>query len=381
VGDRTGIEWTESTWNPIRGCSRVSEGCRHCYAETVAARFSGPGQAYEGLARRTTSGEARWTGIARLVPKVLDQPIRWDRPRKVFVNSMSDLFHESLTNEEIAAVFGVMAAAPHHTFQVLTKRPQRMTEWFEWFRQETYDTHRKYVLAPYVANELGDGSDEDQRRQHSRILSIYEVQGGHAQRDIPWPLPHVWVGVSVENQAAADTRIPLLLQTPAAVRFLSCEPLLGAVDVSRWLGAGLTTRDGSERLHRDDPRTPHTGGVWDFGLDWVIAGGESGPGARPMHPGWVRGLRDQCAAADVALFFKQMGEWADVTDDPSRGAAHDRIILPSGEVIGGGYKEKGGVDPDWQERGAAWMSKVGKKKAGSRLDAVEHKAFPRGRNV
>lgn len=282
----------------------MSAGCENCYAEAVAARFSGPGLPYEGLARRTLSGKPKWTGATRFVNKVLGQPIRWKEPRRIFVNSMSDLFHESFTNEEIAAVFGVMAAAPHHTFQVLTKRPQRMVDWFEWFRVDSFLDGRKHSLAPYAANELGDGSEGDQEKQHSRMMNIFD---NAYPGNIPWPLPNVHLGVSVENQDAANNRIHLLLKTPAAVRFLSCEPLLGATDISQWLVPGLTTRDGNERLHRDDPRTPSTGGTWDFGLDWVIVGGESGSKARVMNPDWARSLRDQCQAANVPFFMKQMG--------------------------------------------------------------------------
>jgi len=209
MADGTGISWTDATWNPVRGCSRVSEGCRNCYAERVAARFSGPGQPYEDLADRERKG-SKWTGVVRLIPAHLADPLRWRRPRRIFVNSMSDLFHESLTNEEIAAVFGVMAAAPQHTFQVLTKRARRMREWFEWIGTANLDWLRTYA----------------QRALDPTFTKRY------VDRGTTWPLPNVWIGVSVENQEAADERIPDLVRTPAAVRFLSCEPLLGPVVIA-----------------------------------------------------------------------------------------------------------------------------------------------------
>ena len=210
---RSSIEWTEATWNPVTGCKEVSPGCAHCYAKTFAERFRGvPGHPYEN-------------GFdLQLRPERLDQPLRWKKPRTIFVNSMSDLFHEDVPDEYIQQVFDVMESAEHHRFQVLTKRSQRLAE-----------------MAP----------------------------------SLPWP-ENVWMGVSVENQRFT-CRVDDLREVPAAVRFLSCEPLLGALDLD------LTD------------------------IDWVIAGGESGPGARAMSPNWIRGVRDQCAKSEVPFFFKQWG--------------------------------------------------------------------------
>lgn len=238
MGDQRngGITWTEETWNPIRGCSKVSAGCANCYAETMAARFSGEGQPYAGL---ITDGH--WNGAVCLVLEHLEDPLRWKRPRRVFVNSMSDLFHEELSFQEIASIFAVMAAAPQHTFQVLTKRPGRMRAFFE----------------------------------------VHE------------PLPNVWLGVSAEDQTTLR-RAWELLKTRAAVRFLSLEPLLGPVDLDELELLCKTWRRGA------------TMGTY---LDWVIVGGESGPHARPMHPDWVRTVRDQCAASETPFLFKQWGEW------------------------------------------------------------------------
>ncbi|AHG92092.1 Gp37Gp68 family protein (plasmid) [Gemmatirosa kalamazoonensis] len=317
MGDRTGIEWTDATWNPIRGCSRVSEGCRHCYAETVAARFSGAGQPYEGLARRTSSGEARWTGEVRFIPEHLADPLRWQRPRRVFVNSMSDLFHDGVTDEQLAAIFAVMALAERHVFQVLTKRPARMQTWCA--------TLRERYGSQLGAAELLTGTFLGQAFSLAQVNAV-------AERFARGALPNVWLGVSVEDQAAADARIHLLLDTPAAVRFLSMEPLLGPVD----LGA-VRKYVADQSFITFDARDRHGLHQWtDAGVDWVIVGGESGPRARPMHPAWARALRDQCACAGVPFFFKQWGEWIADDADPrvleaaiAHNAAHQYVTDPT----------------------------------------------------
>lgn len=299
MSDDSKIEWTDATWNPIRGCSRVSEGCRHCYAERVAARFSGPGQPYEGLAVRklrvvsddeqTTVG--RWTGAVRMVPEHLADPLRWRRPRRVFVNSMSDLFHESLADDQRDRVLAVMLLAPHHTFQVLTKRAAVMCRYLS-----DPDLYKRVLRA---ANAIRD------RLPHKHLSQI-----GIANPSTS-PARWIWWGVSVENQAAADERIPELLRTPAAVRWLSCEPLLGPVDLLPWFdptGAcdcppgesycvGGCAKRASWRHTEPDGEDPN--------LDWVVMGAESGPGARATDPEWFLELAEQCEDARVPLFFKQ----------------------------------------------------------------------------
>jgi protein gp37 len=305
----TSIEWTDVTWNPTRGCTRVSPGCEHCYAEKFAGRFSGPGQPYEGLVKlvaRDARTEPRWTGEVRVVPEQLAKPLRWRKPRRVFVNSMSDLFHEALSNEEIAAVFGVMAASPH-TFQILTKRSERLPEWFRWMEDRVEDEACEWAGR--------DCSISLHDARHGCMMEYLDetacsALAGHfdcchlgltTSKAIRWPLPNVWIGVSVENQAAADERIPALLATPAAVRFLSCEPLLERVDLSSWLAChcyGPFSRSHNPR--RGCPAHdvgPHLG--------WIVAGCESGPGARPAQVDWYRSLRDQCATASVPFFLKQ----------------------------------------------------------------------------
>jgi len=264
--DKTRISWTNATWNPMRGCSRMSAGCEHCYAERMAARFSGPGQPYEGLTRlmRSTERGARWTGEVRFVREALDQPLRWRKPRRIFVDSMSDLFHERVTDEQIAAIFGVMAAAPRHTFQVLTKRSERAARWHEW-----------------VADHV------------SPVVKCHNDAGGLLRRDIAcadvgaWPLPNVHILASCEDQRTADLRIPLLLQCPAVVRGVSLEPLLGPIDLAYFNGA-----DSFGSMP---------------GIDWVIVGGESGPGARPCDVAWIRSIVEQCRRAAVPCFVKQLG--------------------------------------------------------------------------
>ncbi len=284
------IEWTQRTWNPVSGCSVVSPGCHHCYARTMAGRFSAPGAPYHGLAVMTEHGP-QWTGDVQMSVKHLDDPLRWRKPQLVFVNSMSDLFHEGLTNEEVAAVFGVMAAARQHTFQVLTKRAKRMREWFKWVDDGVVSPDQ--VVSTCAANYV----DVDQL--------VW-----------PWPLPNVWLGVSVEDQQRADERIPYLLETPAAVRFLSCEPLLGPVDLSAWLFCDDCRTGYYGRGSVEDTLTAAAGGrPWRecrcSRLSWVIVGSESGPAARTMAIEWARDVVDQCLNAGVPVFVKQLANAKD----------------------------------------------------------------------
>lgn len=244
---KTKIEWADTVWNPTVGCSKVTEGCRNCYAERMANRLQAMGRPeYQGL----VDDQGHWTGLVNSVDERLGEPLRWKQPRRVFVNSMSDLFHENVTDWFIYTVFAYMFEAKNHTFMVLTKRPERMKS----FMETSYPSWTK----------------------------------GFPR--------NVWLGVSVEDQKSADERIHHLLRTPAQVRFVSCEPLLGPVDIREYLISGYTELDG-------------TAGHKVPALDWVICGGESGPDARPMHPGWARSLRDQCQDAGVPFFFKQWGEW------------------------------------------------------------------------
>jgi protein gp37 len=331
MGAKTGIEWTDATWNPIRGCTRVSEGCRHCYAESVAYRFSGPGLAYEGLAV-LKNGHPSWTGKIEFVEKHLLDPLKWKTPRRIFVNSMSDLFHEGVTDEMCDKIFAVMALCPQHTFQVLTKRPKRMLEYLS--------ANLEAPLAQCAEARIGRMCETIARDRGE------DVNAPYWDVFFRWPLRNVWLGVSVENQAAADERIPVLLQTPAAVRFISAEPLLGPLSIDHALFVIGSEKFESRRL------------------DWVICGGESGPGARPMHPEWARGLRDQCASAGVPFFFKQWGEWApDFTSQP----IHMRIDREGRDVTN--------LPGQWGQFDAP-LRRVGKHAAGALLDGQEWKQFP-----
>ena len=264
MGDNSAISWTDATWNPVRGCSRVSPGCGGpgdgggCYAEIMAARFSGPGMWGEGFAHMV-GGDHRWTGKVEMIDHMLNLPLRWRRPRKIFVNSTSDLFHEKLPNEAIDRVFAVMALAPQHTFQILTKRAERMHNYIKRLsRQDSYGSLPRNIIATAERHGIS-------------------YEGTMAF----WPLRNIWLGVSVEDQERADERIPALLATPAAVRFISAEPLLEAVDFSAFL-QGST-------------------------LNLIIVGGESGAGARPFDIDWARQILRQCRMADVACFIKQLG--------------------------------------------------------------------------
>ncbi|MFN3261678.1 MAG: DUF5131 family protein [Pikeienuella sp.] len=340
MADRTSIEWTDATWNPVRGCSRVSEGCRNCYAEVMAARFSGPGDWGEGLAEIVGppgKRDHRWTGKVKLAEHLLDQPLRWRRPRRIFVNSTSDLFHEAIPDDWIDRVFAVMALAPQHTFQVLTKRPERM---------------RDYLTRHDVGLRWADATDK---------LPGAGVRVIWPETVVRWTkegLPNVWLGVSVEDQAAADSRIPPLLATPAAKRFISAEPLLGPINLGAIEGEWDALDDGADESVAPEPI-----------LDWVIAGGESGPGARPMHPDWPRSLRDQCAAAGVPFFFKQWGEWA------PQGMSSERWIVRAD----GSHESSttpNGVGRHAMRDGGCFVYRVGKKAAGATLDGREHREFP-----
>jgi protein gp37 len=349
----TSISWTDKVWNPTRGCRRISPGCEHCYAERQANRFKGAGNTYDGLVKLTANGP-RWTGKGMFVADQLAQPLKWRKPCRIFVDSMSDLFFDAFTNEQIAAVFGVMAAAPQHTFQCLTKRATRMREWFEWAEKHG-DGHDLLRFGPSglltVAWELIAGNEFDED-SHLPAWLQEESLPTAAVFGTRWPLPNVWIGVSVENQDAADERIPELLQTPAAVRFLSCEPLLGPVDLTAWTPAcrcnGYFSR--SHNPSRGCPR--HQIGLRDHQLHWVIAGCESGPGARPCNVEWLRSLRDQCAAAGVPYFLKQAVE--QLRDPPTDVAA---ARPPVEEGAGSKKKSRGVIELPY-------------------LDGVQHAAFP-----
>lgn len=342
MSDGTAIEWADATWNPIIGCSKVSPGCDYCYAIVNAnIRQANPNEkvaaAYSGVVLRDASGALDWTGHINLLDGRLDQPIRWRRARRIFVNAQSDLFHEQVPDAFIAKVFAVMAVCPRHTFQILTKRHGRM----------------RSLLRSAAFENLVDLAIRD--------LMMTGVITEHVAATAPrLPLPNVWLGVSVEDQKWASIRIPALLGTPAAVRWLSCEPLLGPVDL----------RTGQYAM----PPAGEFAGTTLDGIDWVVTGGESGPGARPMHPDWPRWLRDQCLAAGVPYLFKQWGDWTPDRSGQGKVTANRfryevKCIGPDGTI----QPETGPhlADPTW-----ATMFRKGKKAAGRELDGRTWDEYP-----
>lgn len=334
------IEWTDEVWNPTTGCAKVSAGCKNCYAEKMSKRLAAMGQEkYQGI---MTDG-GRFNGRVRTHKAELRRPLSWKKPRKVFVNSMSDLFHEDVPFWFIDQVFAMMALTPQHTYQILTKRPDRMAKYL----------NRGDVVNDIIRSQVDFSGKHPHWSSDAVTLCIRVDHHGN------WPLPNVWLGTSVENQAAAEERIPHLLKCPAAVRFLSCEPLLGKVDFGL-----IPEEDEDERRFASQILS---------GIHWVIAGGESGPNARPMQPDWVRHLWEQCKVAGVPFFFKQWGEYA----------AHDRPPIPLRHICKVSfYTEDGAIVPVKPSTPAEKMTsfpiycKVGKHQSGRLLDGRTHDAFP-----
>lgn len=350
---KTKIEWTDQSWPIVNGCRRISPGCGGkagvggCYAERLISTRLQHLPKYEGLATFTENGP-RWTGRSRLWTPDLDMPLRLKKPQRIFVADMGDLFFEEVTNEEIAAVFGVMAASPQHTFQVLTKRPKRMLEWFRWIAS----FEEGHGPPPVDVAETCAGNYIDLDQLGSAL----------------WPLPNVWLGVSVEDQQRANERIPHLLQTPAAVRFLSCEPLLESVDITKWLRRPIDPCNG---CFSDGSLCP--GHEYGSALNWVIVGGESGPGARPMHPAWARSLRDQCISTKTAFFHKQWGEFVPRTQT-TLGCPKEWGTIDAKGTYWPHTTPWNGHDDDGS--GEAYVYCVGKKAAGRLLDGREWDEMP-----
>lgn len=342
MADGTKIEWTDATWNPITGCSVVSPGCTNCYAMKLAGTRLKNHPTRAGLTIDSKAGPV-WNGQVRFNEGMLLDPMKWRRPRMIFVCAHGDLFAENVPDEWIDQVFAVMALAPHHIFQVLTKRPERMTT---------------YLTNPHTATRIYD-----------LVMDMVVIDGAKAILTTPrthdvapdgnkvmlglWPLPNVWLGVSVEDQKRADERqLPMVaLAISGWLTWVSYEPALGPVD---WA----------------------SNGGWGF-LHWLVSGGESGHGARPTHPDWHRAARDFCSAHDIAFLFKQWGEYLPAIDrdrddpdwrrDYSHTYADDQPDMAWLNIDGGcGF------------HGARFhvMQRVGKRVAGRLLDGVEHNAFP-----
>lgn len=297
----TRIEWAEKSWNPVTGCTKISPGCQNCYAERMSKRLRGRcGYPVEDPFRVT------------LHPERLEEPLRWRKPSMIFVCSMGDLFHEVVPKWMIWEVMDVILQAKQHTFLVLTKRPANMKRFYDWY-----------------------------------------YNGGGRTTEPP---KNLWLGVTAENQEEADKRIPILLQIPAAVRFVSVEPMLGPVDLDSYLIVG----------------TDHPGSIMRKGIDWVICGGETGPKARPMHPDWVRSLRDQCQSAGVPFFFKSWGEWVCRPWSSDNGRKRELCLGMDGTSV---YAQVGHM-MGFRKPGEALMVRVGKKAAGRLLDGQEWNEFP-----
>jgi len=312
------IEWTERTWNPIVGCTKVSPGCENCYALRMAWRLShnpNTTNKYAGTVKKTAGGKVNWTGVINF-NDALHAPLDTKKPTTWFVNSMSDLFHPTIGFDMVDAIFNVMDACPQHTFQVLTKRPSRMLEYYHW---------------KHDGNGLKFGR---------------------------WPLANVWIGTSIEDQQRGTERLKALLNTPAVVRFVSCEPLLGPLNLGLCLATEVTDL---------------IKGVLGAQLHWVIVGGESGPNARPMHPEWARALRDECNEIGIPFFFKQWGEWKPITYMAANGAYINLIPNAKNEIL---LRPNGESGVDF---GSINMKRVGKKKAGRLLDGREWNEMPEGK--
>lgn len=373
MADATLIEWTDATWNPITGCSVVSPGCTHCYAMKLAGTRMKTHPSRAGLTIDTKAGPV-WNGQVRFNEDWLTQPLQWKKPRRIFVAAHGDLFHREVQQHQLDRIFAIMALTPWHTYQVLTKRP----DWMRLYLQ---------------------GWDDDPSeawRTKARVQkAIYEFDRDACLHE--WPLPNVWLGVSIEDQVRANERIPVLLDTPAAVRWVSAEPLLGPLDVAEWLGSWCA---GCRRpLLGGDHFQGRTCGTCHgptARLDWVVVGGESGPGARPMHYTWARQLRDQCAAAGVAFLFKQWGAWAPVcaidTDAldsrlyhpaPARRPEASRrpkvrnlVMHDDGEI----FEDVAAFGAHAAGKNAMLMFEIGKTLSGRLLDGVQHDGYPEARS-
>ena len=345
MADGTQIEWTDATWNPITGCSVLSPGCTNCYAMRLAGTRLQHHPSRAGLTTPSKAGPV-WNGQVRLNEEWLDQPLRWKRPRRIFVCAHGDLFHENVPNGWIMRVLYIMAHAEQHTFQVLTKRSERMRRFFE--RWTDVDDEHDFGFKDARGPEAVRAAHKSGRGQlfADMLEAMGEPPAGCAYPSFDWSggmarwpdvFSNIWLGISAEDQIRLDERLADLKATPAAVRWVSAEPLIGPTETD-----------------------------WS-GIDWVVAGGESGAGARPMHPDWARSLRDQCAAAGVAFNFKQWGEW--LPDDGPVG--HD--CWPSASWTGNAWK--------YDDLAAAssaddYLQRVGKRAAGRSLDGVIHDAFP-----
>jgi len=365
MADKTHIEWTDATWNPITGCTVLSPGCKHCYAMKLAGGRLQHHPSRAGLTTMTDAGPV-WNGQVRLNTEWLDQPQRWTKPRRIFVCAHGDLFHEDVPRAWIDQVFCEMAIAAHHDFQVVTKRAELMKDYF-------VDPETPKRIARLLDRRAGPVS-KGEFRAPDRLRAWSDGV----------PLPNVHALVSIEDQARANQRTVHLLCAHAAVRGLSVEPLLGPIDLTRIPDfISPPSDDPYDALAGMGRRDPDYSNDW-WGcrgprIDWVIVGGESGPGARPMHLAWVRQIRDACATASVPFLFKQCGDWMPVETRPGDlvGDARAYTYMAADGLRDAALREReernSEIDPT-----AMWLAHVGKKAAGRLLDGRLHDDMPSG---
>lgn len=345
------IEWTEKTWNPVTGCNKVSQGCKNCYAEVMHKRL---------MVLKPEKYAHPFLDGAFPHEESLLLPLKWKKPTMVFVNSMSDLFHINVPFEFIDKVFAVMALTQWNTYQVLTKRPDRMLEYFN-----SRAIYHIVEATRFIHNKISAPKFSKLKRFANSIRDEFKPVDGS------FPLPNVWVGTSCENQEVADERIPHLLEIDGPVRFLSCEPLLGKVDLSKWLNISTPLLPGAKIY---------------YAIDWVITGGESGSDARPMHPEWPLLLRDQCKEAKVPFFFKQWGQYGNGSYLTSALNNNRVIVLNNGEMME--YSPLNESCELVKKYGRTWgsyspciMSKVGKKESGRTLDSYLYSQYPQEKKL
>jgi protein gp37 len=332
IMSKSKIEWCDKTWNPVTGCTPISKGCANCYAKRMAERFAGPW----GL-------DPANPFAVKLHPERLDEPKRWKKRSKIFVCSMSDLFHEDVPDDFIVKVFETMSNAQWffgHTFLVLTKRPERMK---------------------LIIDKIGAAIEEQKK-------PVRNEDGTTSHKlHFAFPLQNIWLGVTAENQEQADARIPILLSTPAAKRFVSVEPMLGPVEISNYLYPVYGEPEEPASVYVSNPYA----GPW---LDWVICGGESGPGARPIHPDWARSLRDQCNAAGTPFMFKQWGEWSEADLGNIDRAKRNHFLALNGN-------DETNIPIGEYSEGTKHMVFIGKKAAGRLLDCELWDQYPDRQDV
>lgn len=350
MSDGTLIEWTDATWNLINGCTVLSPGCTNCYAMRLAGTRLRNHPSREGLTK-VVNGNPVWTGEVLFNRAVALDPFKWREPRRIFVCAHGDLFHAEVPDAWIDYVFFMAMLCPQHTFQILTKRPERMREYMRIVLDETeQQTAGRFAIAAKHAG-LCD---------HPRVRSM----------DINWPPRNVWLGTSVEDQKRAEERVPVLIETPAVVRWLSCEPLLGPVDLTALpsifggVHRPLMALNALLGFHQCGPAVIVAPGS----IDWIVVGGESGPGSRPMHAGWARLLRDSCRAAGVPFHFKQWGDWA-----PGFVLA-DKIRMTPAQDLSRFERRGGFVSHEFANDATSY--RIGKKLAGRELDGRTWDEYP-----